>query len=379
MLLTGFDAPRLKKLYLGRVIKSHNLLQTLTRVNRTYKSFRYGYIVDFADIQNEFDKTNKAYFDELQSELGDEMEHYSNLFLSPAEIHTQIEEIQDALFHYDLRNPENFSIQVSQIKDREQMLEITRALNKVKNLHNVIRSQGHYDLLEKLDFANLIIMARLANARLALINTKEAIENDLDNTSLINVALEDVIFEFTKIGQEEMVIADKLKNTLRKTREMLAGTMDPHDPEFISLKEELERLFKNKHLSEVTAQHMKDNIDALEYIYLRAKEMERVNNLYRAKYSDDAKYARLHKRLMEQKKLTQKERTLIPILTTLKKEVDSHILQNSQMLDNEAYVKKMILSLIIQTFKGTDSIKADLETSKFINQLLVKEYLNERL
>src|SRR5690606_14943859 len=36
MLLTGFDAPRLKKLYIGRVIKAHNLLQTLTRVNRTY-------------------------------------------------------------------------------------------------------------------------------------------------------------------------------------------------------------------------------------------------------------------------------------------------------------------------------------------------------
>ena len=60
MLLTGFDAPRLKKQYLGRVIKQHNLLQTLTRVNRPYKSFRYGYVVDFADIRAEFDKTNKA-------------------------------------------------------------------------------------------------------------------------------------------------------------------------------------------------------------------------------------------------------------------------------------------------------------------------------
>ena len=42
MLLTGFDAKRLKKLYLGRVIRKHNLLQALTRVNRTYKKFRYG-------------------------------------------------------------------------------------------------------------------------------------------------------------------------------------------------------------------------------------------------------------------------------------------------------------------------------------------------
>ena len=37
MLLTGFDAKRLKKLYLGRVIREHNLLQALTRVNRPYK------------------------------------------------------------------------------------------------------------------------------------------------------------------------------------------------------------------------------------------------------------------------------------------------------------------------------------------------------
>ncbi|MFM6842817.1 MAG: UvrB domain 3-containing protein, partial [Dolichospermum sp.] len=36
MLLTGFDAKRLKKLYLGRLIKQHNLLQALTRVNRPY-------------------------------------------------------------------------------------------------------------------------------------------------------------------------------------------------------------------------------------------------------------------------------------------------------------------------------------------------------
>ena len=92
MLLTGFDAKRLKKLYICRVIKSHNLLQALTRVNRTYKDFRYGYVVDFADIQKEFDKTNRDYFNELQSELGDEIEHYSNLLKSKEKIESNIEE-----------------------------------------------------------------------------------------------------------------------------------------------------------------------------------------------------------------------------------------------------------------------------------------------
>ncbi|XAM17915.1 hypothetical protein V3I05_09540 [Helicobacter mastomyrinus] len=86
MLLTGFDAPRLKKLYLCREAKEHNLLQTLTRVNRPYKNFHYGYVVDFADIDKEFDKTNKAYWDELSNELDDEKETYSKLFKTQEEI-----------------------------------------------------------------------------------------------------------------------------------------------------------------------------------------------------------------------------------------------------------------------------------------------------
>lgn len=57
MLLTGFDAPRLKRLYLGRKLKDHNLLQAITRVNRPYKENRYGYVVDFADIKKNFEET----------------------------------------------------------------------------------------------------------------------------------------------------------------------------------------------------------------------------------------------------------------------------------------------------------------------------------
>ncbi len=62
----------------------------LPRVNRPYKKFRYGFVVDFADIRKEFDATNKAYFEELQAELGDEMKTYSNLFKSKEEIEEEI-------------------------------------------------------------------------------------------------------------------------------------------------------------------------------------------------------------------------------------------------------------------------------------------------
>lgn len=377
MLLTGFDAPRLKKLYLGRLIKKHNLLQALTRVNRTYKNFRYGYVVDFADIEEEFKKTNQDYFNELQSELGDEMEHYSNLFKTPEEIEKEIREIKDILFHFDTENAELFSQQISQISDRMQMLKIVKALNNAKSLYNLIRLSGNYDLLEKLDFQKLTVLAREANNHLALINTRELLESDTETANLLNVALEDVIFAFTKIKEEEMVLADKLKSTLQRTRETLAGNFDRKDPEFISLKEELERLFKKKNLAEVTKEEMEANIKALNDIYSKAKELERKNQLLRAKYHNDEKYARLHKRLMEKDPLTKSEAKLFEVLSGLKKEIDAKILENSAILENENFVSKMMMRLVINQFTNKHQLPLDVETSERINNLIVREYINE--
>lgn len=377
MLLTGFDAPRLKKLYVGRVIKAHNLLQTLTRVNRTYKEFKYGYVVDFADIQREFDKTNQDYFRELQAELGDEMEHYSNLFKTPEEIKQEIQEIKDVLFHFDTLNAEIFSQQISQIQDRSEMLKITRVLNNAKSLYNLIRLSGNYDLLEKLDFYKLTVLSREANNHLALINTKEALETNIDNTNLLNIALEDVIFAFVKVKEEEMVLADQLKNTLQKTREMLGGNFDPADPVFISLREELERLFKKKNLNEVTKEEMEANIKALEAIYTQAKELERKNQLLRAKYEHDEKYARLHKRLMEKDPLTDSESKLFEALQGLKAAVDQQILQNANILENESYVERMIIKYVVEQFKAKNDIPLDAANAKRVNTMIVKEYMNE--
>jgi type I restriction enzyme R subunit len=314
MLLTGFDAPRLKKLYMGRVIKAHNLLQALTRVNRTYHDFNYGYVVDFADIESEFEKTNKDYFKELQSELGDEIEHYSNLFKSQEEIVKEIQEIKAVLFHFDTINAEVFSDQITQINSRGEMLKITHALNNAKSLYNLIRLSGDFEMLERLDFKTLNVLSREADRRLALINTKEALENNVDSSNLLNIALEDVIFAFTKVSEEEMILADELKDILQRTREGLGDNFDPQDPQFISLKEELERLFKKKNLSEVSKEQMESNIEALNEIYKRAKELERKNQLLRAKYDNDEKYARLHKRLMEKDPLTDSESKLFDAL-----------------------------------------------------------------
>jgi type I restriction enzyme R subunit len=375
MLLTGFDAKRLKKLYIGRVIRNHNLLQTLTRVNRPYKKFKYGYVVDFADITKEFDATNKAYFDELQLELGDEMEHYSSLFKTSEEIEIELKEIEEKLFHYDLKNAEVFSQQISDIEDRKTVLEVKKALENAKNLYNVIRMYDHNELLDKVDFKKLNQLYNETSRHLDMLNLKYALENKTDITNLLNEALENVIFVFRKLSEEELVIADRLKDILRKTREALGSNFDKKDPEFVSLYDELERLFRKKNLDEITQDEMKENIDSLDTLFDKATELNRKNNLLKAKYENDAKYAGIHKRILEKGDITR-ESKINSILMEIKNQADEKILNNNTILNNESYFEQYMIGTLINSFEK-NNINIELDSAKYINSSLVKEYLNE--
>jgi type I restriction enzyme R subunit len=377
MLLTGFDAPRLKKLYIGRVIKKHNLLQALTRVNRPYHGFKYGFVVDFADIRKEFDETNKAYFDELQSELGDELEHYSNLFKSKEEIEQEIVQIKEVLFLYDTNNAELFAQQVEQIQDKETLQKLKSALGNARSLYNLIRLQGHYELLEKIDFNTLNIYYREVSNHLALLNLKEKLESSTDTSGLLNLALEDILFMFQKVSEEELVLADTLKSTLRKTREELGDNFDPTDPEFITLKEELERLFKKKNLSEVNQEEMKENIDSLSDLFKKAKELNRRNDLLKSKYQHDKKYARLHKRFQAKGMFTGHESRMFDALIGVKEQADDIVLQNADILNNEGFFDATMMKLVIDQFKNKQKLDLNADISKSINQLVVREYMNE--
>jgi len=377
MLLTGFDAPRLKKLYFGRVIKNHNLLQALTRVNRRYHQFRYGYVVDFADIQAEFDKANRNYYDELTAELGDEIEHYSQLFKTEAEIRADVEAIREALFAFSLDDAELFSQQVGQIQDRQQLLAIVKALTLARELYNLIRLNGYQELAGLLDFHKLRQLHGEAQRALAALNLKHQLEHAHDTSGLLNQALENVIFKFEKVGEAELKLADELKDILRRTRETLAATQDPQDPAWISLRKELERLFKAKKLGEVSQAEMQANITALREIEQQARSLNQANANLAARYGGDAKLMRVHKRLLESHCLGDSQSRLHAALDAVKQATDRAVLGNRQLLGTPDYFEKQLMPIIVRSFRDAQPPGPDAETCRLINRLLAREYLDE--
>ncbi|MBW3466889.1 type I restriction endonuclease subunit R [Arthrospiribacter ruber] len=378
MLLTGFDAKRLKKLYLARVIQDHNLLQTLTRVNRPYKNYQYGYVVDFADISTAFDRTNQLYFQELQEQLGDEMEMYSYLFKSKEEIETEISEIQETLFHYDTQNQEIFSQQTAAIHNKHELIRLVKALRTAKELKNIIAINGYEGLGELVDFAVLNRLLLEAQSRLDNLNFIESLESSDETRNLLDAALEDIIFQFIKVGEEELRLADEYKDQLRKTREALQQNFDTGDPDFISLKEELQRIFRKKNLSETNQEDMVENMQLLRKIYDQAKELNRKNALLRAKYNHDEKYARIHKRLTEKGTLSAKEMQLHRALMQVKFEVDEKLEGQEDILENQAWFDRYVVKLVAQQFVLKEKMELDAATRQNISNLIGKEYYQLR-
>ena len=250
MLLTGFDAPRLKRLYLGRKIKAHNLLQTLTRVNRPYKDYLFGYVIDFADISKEFDRTNRAYLEELNQEYdtaltGENGEDvFGSLFVPADEISHELSKTELILLDYPTDNLEYFSQAINDIKDRKQLIDLRKALESIKQYYNIARLLGYHHLIEQIDIAQVAILLNILSRRMLTLSLIDK-PADFSSQTLLNLAMSETSFSFVKIAEEELRLA---ANDLEDWRRRVAGKIkkqrDEKDPEWVSLYEEFQRIMQ---------------------------------------------------------------------------------------------------------------------------------------
>ncbi|MDK9694510.1 MAG: hypothetical protein OEL19_09750, partial [Sulfurimonas sp.] len=109
----------------------------------------------------------------------------------------------------------------------------------------------------------------------------------------------------------------------------------------------MQRLFKNKNLNEVSQDEMNANIGILEKIYEKIKELNRQNELLKQKYQNDEKYARIHKRLMQNSELSKSKIQVFEALSDVKKETDEKVLNRNSILENEDYFRRLMMTTVI--------------------------------
>ena len=231
--------------------------------------------------------------------------------------------------------------------------------------------------MEKLDFKKLQQLRIEAGNRLDLLNAMESFQKNEEVGNILNIALEDIVFEFTKIGESEMILGDELKNILKQTREALASNFDTKDPEWTTLYEELRRMFNTNNLNETSQIHMRENIKELREIHKAIKELNRRNQLLQEKYKGDKKMARVHKRLLEAGRPTKLKSAIIEALQEIKQGIDTSLLQRNDLLTNENYFMRQVAKMVNTQFEEILETKLDYETVIFVTNIITKEYLNE--
>lgn len=378
MLLTGFDAHRLKKLYLCRTIKAHNLLQALTRVNRPYKDMAFGYVVDFADITEEYDKTNRAYLTELTEELGDATKDYSSLFEDPATIKADLAKIKDLLFSYTTDNMVEFKAEINAIDDKAVLYDLRAALARYKDLRNVVKQQGYEELYDKFDVGRVREMLGEVSLRIQAINNKEALALQDMSTGAVNLLLSKMEFRFRNIGSEELEVADEFQNKLKRTYESFAHNFDAKDPEYVNLLEELRSRFEKVNIEEMTSADMAESVKELDSLRGKMEDLNRRNAALAKKYGGDEKFARAHKQAMRTPPpLTTSPTTMFSILSSVKQGADEAVMSNRNMLGNAPYFAKQVRRLVAVACKDA-GVKYSLVQVKSVAEYISKEYIDER-
>lgn len=400
MLLTGFDAPRLKRLYFGRKLKDHNLLQALTRVNRPYKDNRYGYVIDFANIKRNFEETNEAYLKELNRfNNPDEVDGdhttdtFSQVIEDPEELIRQMRDVRQTLFDYTTNNVEEFSSEISSIEDKQVLLDLKKTLISAKDCANIVRTFGDDDLKEafgKLEITRLPDMLKEVQHHIDIINQKEAFAVSDETKQLVNEAMQDIRFNFSKIGEEEMKmiaggreLQDKWSVAIRKFTE----NTDPDDPEYITLRDAFMQRFKEHGFVVDSIAKFNQESKELDEIIERLVKLQESNNRLLKKYNGDTKFANVHKRIREENKRRFAEHkaaifsyyddNIVAILTDIKSEIDQKVYDRNDILKKDEYFEMTVMTEIAQALYNYPTIEPQMDDFSFIQTRIARQYTNQ--
>ncbi len=379
MLLTGFDLPSLKRLYIHRELKDHNLLQALARVNRSYNNMSFGYLIDFVGIKENYDKTTDDYLKELnqfnQSDFNIK-DNLKDMFADREVLEKDIKNAYDDLFDYPIDDVEGMTSAIVSISGMNELLKVSHAINTLKERYNLIRTSSDEKILslkEKMDIEKIHKISSMLGKKAKQLHALKNINEPKNPNDLIVledlIALLDFKIEFKERKELRFKEKEEISTKYKQAKEMLEKIPDQQDKEIQKIYKELSKL-----IQEPLTNH---NFDGISHSYSAIisqleQHKEQTTNLLN-KYNNDRAYVithkRLHNRLMEE----NISKGIFTLLSTLKKALDARIFKRQEILNEEDTLKTAIKVELRDAFKENPSLKDLQKEEKFIAQTLFNE------
>ncbi|WP_201738053.1 DEAD/DEAH box helicase family protein [Helicobacter pylori] len=379
MLLTGFDLPNLKRLYIHRELKDHNLLQALARVNRSYENMSFGYLIDFVGIKENYDKTTDDYLKELnQFNQSDSniKDNLKDMFADRNILEKDIKNAYDDLFNYPIDDIEGMTSAIVSMSAMNELLKVSHAINTLKERYNLIRTSNDEKILslkEKMDIEKISKISSMLHQKAKHLHALKNINEPKNPNDLIVledlIALLDFKIEFKERKELRFKEKEEISAKYKQAKEMLEKIPDKQDKEVQKISKELSKL-----IQEPLTNHNFDGIShSYSVIISQLKQhKEQTTNLL-SKYDNDRAYVITHKRLHDRLMEENISKGIFTLLSALKKALDARISKRQEILNEETTLKNAIKAELRDAFNKNPSLK-DLEKEKeFITQTLFNE------
>ncbi|GAA7410162.1 hypothetical protein ID0983_00020 [Helicobacter pylori] len=379
MLLTGFDLPSLKRLYIHRELKDHNLLQALARVNRPYNNMSFGSLIDFVGIEENFHKTTDDYLKELnlfnQSNANTQGDSdFKDMFADRKALEKDIKNAYDDLFNYPIDDIEKMTSAIVNISEINELLKVSRTINTLKERYNLIRTSDDEKILslkEKIDIEKIHKISSTLNQKAKQLHALKNINEPKNPNDLIMledlIALLDFKIEFKERKELHFKEKEEIEAKDKQVKEFLEKTTDPKDKEIQKIFKEFSKLIQEP----LTSQNFNEISHSYSAIISQLKQNNQQTTHLLNKYNNDLSYAKTHKHLME--KDISNPADIFTLLSALKSAIDERINKRKEILNEEDTLKNAIKKELMDAFKKDPSLKDLKEEKEFIVQTLCNE------
>ncbi|MFP6210438.1 DEAD/DEAH box helicase family protein [Helicobacter pylori] len=379
MLLTGFDLPSLKRLYIHRELKDHNLLQALARVNRTYNNMSFGYLIDFVGIQENFDKTTDDYLKELnrfnQSGANSDS-NIKDMFADRKTLEKDIKNAYDDLFDYPIDDIENMTSAIVSISAMNELLKVSRAINTLKERYNLIRTSNDKKILslkEKIDIEKINKISSMLHQKAKHLHALKNINEPKNPNDLIVledlIALLDFKIEFKERKGLRFKEQEEISAKQKQAKEILEKIPDQQDKEIQKFYKDFSKLLQTP----ATSQNFEEISHSYDAIISQLKQHKEQTTHLLNKYDNDLSYAITHKRLHDRLMEENISKGIFTLLSALKKALDARISKRQEILNEETTLKTAIKVELRDAFKEYPSLKDLQKEKEFITQTLFNE------
>lgn len=140
MWLTGFDVPFLDTIYIDKPIQEHNLIQTISRVNRKYAGKEKGLVVDYIGIKTAMNKALKQ-FSKMDSQ------NFEDIEASIVVVRDQLDLLSKLFYKFDSSKYFNGTPteQLNTLNNASEFVQLTKELEN-RFMYIVKRLKSAYDI-----------------------------------------------------------------------------------------------------------------------------------------------------------------------------------------------------------------------------------------